>query len=53
MKVPNKVLNAIVKQVSTLPESEDKTLILAWAQEGLAKREALAAEAKASKEAES
>ena len=43
MKVPNKVLNAIVKLVNPLPESEDKTLILQWAADGILKRSLLAA----------
>ncbi len=38
MKVPNKVLQAIVKVVPSLPDSEEKQLILAWAMEGVMKR---------------
>lgn len=38
MKVPNKVLQAIIKVSPSLPESEEKQLILAWAQEGIVKR---------------
>lgn len=40
MKVPNKVLNAISKLIAPLPASEEKQLVQAWANEGIAKRTA-------------
>jgi len=38
MKVPNKVLNAVVKLVANLPESEEKVIVMQWAHEGILKR---------------
>jgi hypothetical protein len=48
MKVPNKVLQTIEKVFVKMeePTIEERRLVTAWVQEGLAKREALAAEAK-------
>jgi hypothetical protein len=48
MKVPNKVLQAVEKVFVKMeePTIDERRLVTAWVQEGLAKREALAAEAK-------